>query len=308
MSSMTQYRASLVICAHNPRPDYFARVISGCLEQRGLSSETEIVIVDSASASPLVGWGEKSPNCRIIRSEEPGLARARVLGIRESKGGLVVFVDDDTVLTANYVAESMRILAERPYLAAIGGQLLPEFEGDLPLQEFYYRNYLAIREFSQIGWSNCWEDFATSPIGGGMVVRRNIAEAWADRAESSSWRIGLGRSGGNLSGGEDIDLLQMTCEKGYGKGIFPELKLTHLMPAQRLSPDFIVRIFEGNCRSGAYLSAMLNPAFMLPPSRLRYRLKVVAKSLMLNVLDRKLYLAGERGRWAGWRQAANDKG
>ncbi len=304
---MNEASSSLILCAHNPRPDYFRRVIEACSGQKGLSASVEIIIVDSASDTPLKGWESNVPGCRTVRSDVPGLARARILGIRESTGETLVFVDDDTVLARNYLAQGLRILSGRPYLGAIGGQLVPEFEGPLSLDESYYRNYLAIREFQMAQWSNRWDDFATSPIGGGMIVRRKVAEAWANRAEASSWRVGLGRNGQQLSGGEDIDLLHMACEMDYGKGVFPELLLTHLMPAHRLSPDFLVRIFEGNSRSSSYLSAMLNPEFSPPVLRLRRRCYVFAQALVMKALDRRLYLAGERGRWEGWRQAVIDK-
>jgi glycosyltransferase involved in cell wall biosynthesis len=304
---MIPTKPSLIVCTHNPRADYLGRVLEGCAGQRGLPSGMEILAVDSASTPRLAEVLPKAYKDRTVRSEVPGLAIARALGIRECAGDPVVFVDDDTLLNSNYVAEAVRILSERPYLAAIGGQLLPDFEGPLPLDESYYRTYLAIREFDEVRWSNRWDDFETSPIGGGMVVRRSLADAWADRAEKSPWRLALGRTGRILSGGEDIDLLHLACEMGYGKGIFPELRLTHLMPATRLTPEFLLKIYEGNCRSGAYLSAMLNPEFRLPHLRLRHRLRILIEGLAKHSLDRKFHFAAERGRWAGWRQAVQDK-
>jgi glycosyltransferase involved in cell wall biosynthesis len=298
---------TLVLCTHNPRHDFLERVIKGCEDQRTPEGgEIERVIVDSASSIP-IGTQYTGQCDHLVRCDVPGLARARIAGIRRSSGDLVVFVDDDTVLSANYIEEGLRILCERPYLGAIGGQLIPEYEGPLPLSEHYYRNYLAIREFDKAQWSNRWDDFATSPIGGGMIVRRPVAEAWADRAEKSSWRLALGRNGGSLSGGEDIDLLQMACEMGYGKGIFPELKLAHLMPAHRLKPEFLVKIYEGNCRSGAFYAAMMNERFLIPPNRIRHRLKTWLLRQGLARLDRRIDVAGERGRRRGWYQALETK-
>lgn len=291
---------SLVLCTHNPRADFLERVIESCRTQNAAIGE--LIVVDSASTPPV-----SYPGVDPVRSDLPGLARARIAGIQQSKGDPIVFVDDDTVLRDNYVSESIRILEERPYLGAIGGQLIPEYEGPLPLEESYYRKYLAIREFSEASWSNRWDDFATSPIGGGMVVRRAVALAWAERARTSAWRAGLGRTGNVLSGGEDMDLVQICCELGYGKGIFPELVLTHLMPAGRLAPDFLVRIYEGNCRSGAFLSSMLKPQFAMPPQRLRYRLKIALEAATMKPFPRKLFLAGERGKWAGLKQAAEER-
>ena len=86
-------------------------------------------MVDSGSLSPLKVPEGLEKRVRLVREEAPGLARARVRGIREGRGEILIFVDDDTVLAPNYLQEARRILRERPYLGAIGGQLLPEYEG-----------------------------------------------------------------------------------------------------------------------------------------------------------------------------------
>jgi len=287
--------ASIILCTHNPRPNYLQRVL-GALEKMGSG---EILLVDSASYQPIENRFSHFRSVKVIRNEEVGLTQARLTGIRATSGDPVIFVDDDTVLRSDYLEQAVRILKERPYLGAIGGQLVPEYEGALPLDASYYRHYLAIREFTKASWSNRWDDFESSPIGGGMVVRRDVSEAWAKRVESTPWRLGLGRNGARLSGGEDIDLVHASCEMDYGKGVFPELILTHLIPAERLKSEFLVKIYEGNCQSTAYLSAMLAHNFRLPKRTIKYQMKCIIKALAKNTLDRRLFLAGERGRWAG---------
>jgi hypothetical protein len=218
-----------------------------------------------------------------------------VRGIRESRGEILIFVDDDTVLAPNYLQEARRILRERPYLGAIGGQLLPEYEGPLPLAEKYYRERLAIREFRGEHWSNRWDDFATSPIGGGMVVRREVAGEWAQRCEETPWRMEMGRKGNALSGGEDFDLLHTACEMGLGKGIFASLQLTHVFSAHRLTEDFLVRITEGNARTGLLLKGLLEPDAFL--SRLTWpaKIRLFMESLRKSQLNRRLLWAETMG-------------
>jgi len=295
-------KASFLICGHNSRADLLERVVAACVAQEGLREEDDILLVDSGSSPPLQVPAAYAGRVKLVREEQPGLARARVCGIRRSSGEMLVFVDDDTVLYPDYLAQARRILMERPYLAAIGGQLIPEFEGPLPLPEHYYRERLAIREFQTDQWSNRWDDFATSPIGGGMVVRRVVADEWANLCETTPWRLSLGRTGGNLSGGEDIDLVRTVCQAGYGKGIFAGLKLTHIFPPQRLTPEFLVRITEGNRRSGVVLRAMFDPTLQPPPDTWAGRVKLFLECLGKPKLDRQLRYAEQRGRRLGWRQ------
>jgi hypothetical protein len=244
---------------------------------------------------------------RLVRVDQSGLARARVRGIEESNGEILIFVDDDTALAANYLREAWRILRERPYLGAIGGQLLPEYEGPLPLPERYYRERLAIREFTGEHWSNRWDDFATSPIGGGMVVRRNVALEWARRCQKTPWRMEMGRKGNALSGGEDFDLLHTVCEMGMGKGIFASLRLTHVFPAHRLTEDFLVKITEGNARTGAVLRGLLEPGAFLPRLTWPAKIRLLIGSPRKNPLERKLLWAEARGGDLGAQEARRTK-
>ena len=274
-------------------------MLEACQKQEELGPEDEILMIDSGSSSPLQVPEGLERRVRLVREEAPGLARARVRGIRESRGEILVFVDDDTVLAPNYLKEARRILRERPYLGAIGGQLLPEYEGLLPLAEKYYRERLAIREFRGEHWSNRWDDFATSPIGGGMVVRREVAGEWASRCEQTPWRMEMGRKGNALSGGEDFDLLHTACEIGLGKGIFASLRLTHVFPAHRLTEDFLVRITEGNARTGLLLKGLLEPDAFLPRLTWPGRLRLFMESLRKSQLDRRLLWAEAKGREQG---------
>ena len=288
-------RTSFLLCGHNSRPDLIRRVLEACQKQEELGPEDEILMIDSGSASPLQIPEGLERRVRLVREEAPGLARARVRGIRESRGEILIFVDDDTVLAPNYLQEARRILRERPYLGAIGGQLLPEYEGPLPLAEKYYRERLAIREFRGEHWSNRWDDFATSPIGGGMVVRREVAGEWAQRCEETPWRMEMGRKGNALSGGEDFDLLHTACEMGLGKGIFASLQLTHVFSAHRLTEDFLVRITEGNARTGLLLKGLLEPDAFL--SRLTWpaKIRLFMESLRKSQLNRRLLWAETMG-------------
>jgi len=293
-------KASFLICGHNSRADLLERVVAACVAQEGLCEEDEILLVDSGSSPPLQVPAAYAGRVKLVREEQPGLARARVCGIRNSSGEMLVFVDDDTVLYPDYLAQARRILAERPYLAAIGGQLIPEFEGPLPLPEQYYRYWLAIREFDRESWTNRWEDFAATPIGGGMVVRRMVADAWAQLCEMTPWRMGMGRSGGALTGGEDRDLVHTACQSGHGVGVFPALRITHVFPPHRLKPDFLIRIAEGNAQSDAFLRGMLNPQALPPPDTLAHRIGCLLKSFNQNKLERRITAVARRGAKQGW--------
>jgi glycosyltransferase involved in cell wall biosynthesis len=287
--------------------DMLQRVLESCVSQRGLSADDEILIVDSGSSPHMQLPPGFSGRVRLVREAQAGLAQARARGIRETTGEVIVFLDDDTVLAPDYLERAVKILAERPYLGVIGGQLLPEFEGPLLLPERYYWERLPLRSFSGDHWSNRWDDFATSPIGGGMVIRRSVAEEWARQSEAANWRRELGRTGKEMGGAEDVDQNRTACQMGLGKGVFAELKLTHIIPQERMKPEFLVKMTEGNTRSWAFIRGMVDSEPPIPPRTLAHRIKIWMEAFRKRGLDRQLLLAEDRGTWQGWKRVAHER-
>src|SRR5437870_757728 len=104
-TSATGMRVSVIVCTHNPRDDYFARCVAG-LESQTLPRERwELIVVDNASAA---GRGPREdlswhPFVRLLPEATLGLTPARLRGIRDATGELLVFVDDDNVLDADFL-------------------------------------------------------------------------------------------------------------------------------------------------------------------------------------------------------------
>src|ERR1700731_4167104 len=96
---------SVIICTHNPRLDYFQRCVDGLRNQTLSCQEWELLLVDNRSDEPVADCVDLSwhPVTRVVREEAPGLTAARLRGIRESRGDLVVFVDDDNVLDRDFL-------------------------------------------------------------------------------------------------------------------------------------------------------------------------------------------------------------
>src|SRR5215469_3434736 len=127
--------ASVVICTHNPRPDYFARVLDGLRNQTLPLHKWELLIVDNVSQVPLASRWDISwhPSARHILENQLGLSRARRRGIREASADLIIFVDDDNVLDETYLAEAIKIKQDWPSLGAWGsGSIVGDLEVELP--------------------------------------------------------------------------------------------------------------------------------------------------------------------------------
>ena len=166
---------SVVICTHNPRPDFLRRVLDALKGQKLPQEQWELLLVDNASKEALAAGYDLSwhPRARHVREDELGLTAARLRGIKESHGGLLVFVDDDNVLQPDYLTECLTLAKNYPFIGALGGQVIPEYE--LPPGEDIkpFLHYLLIRKFDEAKWSNLLNFHATSPCGAGMYPSRS---------------------------------------------------------------------------------------------------------------------------------------
>lgn len=240
----------LIICTHNPNLDFLQRTVDGLKKQTLPLSQWGFLIVDNSSKSPVsssfVDW---HPNGKLIVESELGLTPARICGIRNTNSELLVFVDDDNVLSPDYVENVFAIIANNPSLGAYGaGQIIPEFavEPDADCRPFV--KSLALRKRSSALWSNNPED-VTNPWGAGLVVRRAVANEFVEVMSDDPLRKRLGRKGNSLNSAEDIEFSWIACRQGFSKGVFPELQMRHLIDQRRVDRGYLARLCEGHAFS-----------------------------------------------------------
>jgi glycosyltransferase involved in cell wall biosynthesis len=254
-SANTMLDASVIICTHNPRADYFARVLDGLRNQTLPLHKWELLIVDNASRVPLASSWDVSwhPIARHIPESELGLSPARRRGIQEASADLIIFVDDDNVLDKQYLLEAVRIKKEWPLLGVWGtGSINADFEVKPPDNLEKFLPSLALRDVASPRWANFTSCSDAIPLGAGLCVRREIGQAYCKFCDHSSIEI-TDRRGASLVGGGDTEISFVSCSHGLGIGIFPELKLTHLIPKHRLSEDYMIRLGEGSVMSNLLL-------------------------------------------------------
>jgi Glycosyl transferase family 2 len=247
---------SLIICSHDPRMDYLARVLQALMNQDLPYSEWELLLIDNASRDPVAKTSDLSwhPHARCGVETEIGLMSARLRGIREAHGEILVFVDDDNVLEHDYLSECARISENCPCLGAWGGEEFHEFEDGEP-QEKWKRDFWMPSKLKKEIWSNNYDRKAV-PAGAGMCIRRTVARRYAELATAHPLRSKLGRKGSGLNSSEDIDMAFTACDMGLGTGRFPTLRLVHLIPRQRVTDDYLFRLIESTSYSETILTAL----------------------------------------------------
>lgn len=239
---------TVVIPTYNPDPSRFGQTLQGLARQKLPRPQWEILIVDNASNAE-IGTPAGDLPCRIVREQKPGLTSARKAGLRHAAGEIVVFVDDDNVLAPDYLEQTLAAFARLPRVGALGGKSLPSFETEPPAWASEFVSLLALRDLgdselvsnglrSANATTNVYPKFA--PQGAGMAVRREAIQPWFE----SSSRL-TDRCGADLTSSGDNDIVFSIMEAGWEVAYLPQLVLTHLIPAARLTPDYLARLNRG---------------------------------------------------------------
>lgn len=246
---------SVIICSHNPREYCLRRTIDSIRKQTLLFDKWELLLIDNASNESLADKWDLSwhPLSRHIRECELGLTPARLRGIRDSCGELLVFVDDDNVLAPDYLSTAFELAQKHLFLGALGGNILPEYESDPPHWLLQYERIFAIRKVEKPRWSNAWDDWQSQPWGAGMVVRRDVCLEYLGIVENDQRRKGMDRRGQSLFSGGDTDMVMRSIDKGLGFGVFPQMVVTHLIPSSRMERSYILRLIRGLTASNLWL-------------------------------------------------------
>ena len=220
-------------------------------QDAGPESDWELIVIDNASPSPIAAWLDLSPFLRatVFIENRLGLAYARVRGFYEAKGDILVYVDDDNLLAPDYLRQARSIIDGDCTLGAIGGKSIPRYEVPPPIWFDGLGLDLACRDLGSRSRYASWNGVETAlrayptfaPIGAGMVIRRAAFSDYLAAAESDSARMSLGRKGADLVSGEDNDMIMTMLERGWRIAYAPTLSLDHIIPAKRLTEDYLAR-------------------------------------------------------------------
>jgi hypothetical protein len=205
------------------------------------------------------------PRARTVREEQLGLTAARLKAIRETDTSLIVFVDDDNLLAPDYLERAVELARCYPYLGVFGaGVLAPEFEKRPAPECEPLLRLLALRTVPASRWSNHIDDTDCLPWGAGLCVRRKVARRFADLVHRVNALMILGRRGQVLTCGEDDVFSWASSLAGLGFGVFPDLRVTHLIPSVRVTRPYFLRLIQAHSFSHGILRYLL--AGIPPPA------------------------------------------
>ncbi|MGA2243456.1 MAG: glycosyltransferase [Verrucomicrobiota bacterium] len=244
-TSTSSPEISVIICTHKPRSEYLRRTLAALEAQTLPKCQWELLLVDNASQPAVAQEHDLSwhPLGRHLIEPRLGLTPARLRGIAESRGPWLVFVDDDNLLAADYLSRVLTVAAGHPRLGVFGaGILQPEFETPPPAGLEHLFPLLALRDVKSPRRSGDPRNAESLPCGAGLCVRRETARQFAALVDRLKSCVVLGRKGGELFSHEDDLFSWAAAGQGLEFGVFPELRITHLISAGRLNQAYFLRL------------------------------------------------------------------
>jgi glycosyltransferase involved in cell wall biosynthesis len=196
--------ASVIVPTYN-RQNQILRTVSALRKQNLSENDYEIIVVDDGSNPPVEIEGVK-----VLRLENVERSAARNAGVEQARGEIIIFIDDDMMVTENFVESHTKAHREWSDAIAIGKISLPDDFIKTPFGRFRYSLELT-----------------GTPTMRGIVDSKNFCAAGNMSIKRERF-LYLGGFDRNLNSGEDQDLaIRHTSQNG--KIVFlPEAESIHL--------------------------------------------------------------------------------
>ncbi len=225
----------------------------------------EIIIVDNNSAdntSDLIKSYQNNwqyPYClRYLLERKQGAAFARQTGIENAKSPLIGFLDDDNIPDNDWVYSAYIFAQKYPKCGAMGSFVRGDFAGEIPENFGKIKPFLAITDRGKKPLLYN-PKLKYLPPSAGLVVRK---QAWLESVPEKT--ILSGRIQDNMLTGEDLEILGYIQSKGWEIWYNPDMKITHKIPAHRLTRSYLIP-FMGGIGLSRYVTRMVGVKFYLKP-------------------------------------------
>lgn len=231
---------SVIICTYN-RDKYIYNVLKSLADNTLSPDQYEIVLVDNNctdnTRSECDRFVQDFPEVtlRYFVETDQGLSHARNRGINESKGNVLVYVDDDALVNKEYLQTYADFFNRHPEIDAAGGPIIPKYETEEPAWMSYFTKAL-ITGYKYLG--NKEKAFPKNdyPGGGNAAYQASVFE------KVGLFNVELGRKGDSLVGAEEKDIFDKMTTLGMRFYYLPTAILYHLIPEKKLSKDYFDRL------------------------------------------------------------------
>jgi glucosyl-dolichyl phosphate glucuronosyltransferase len=238
---------SVILCTYNRCQTLRQALESMAAQVFREPVEWEVLVVDNNSSDGtrevVEAFCSRYPGrFRYCFEPEPGLSYARNAGIRQVRGNIVAFTDDDIKAEATWLQNLTLALRQSGEWAGAGGRILPDRNFSAPRWLSVGRPY-ALAPLALFEPGSKAGPLAEPPFGANMAFRRSMFERYGD------FRTDLGRRPGILVSNEDTEFGNRLLAHGERFYYEPSAVIYHPVSVERMRKSYFLAWWLAKGRS-----------------------------------------------------------
>jgi glycosyltransferase involved in cell wall biosynthesis len=227
---------TIILCTYN-RCHLLAKALESLSVQTLPPDEWEVLIVDNNSTDLTRAVSEdfcrRYPSSfRYLFEAQQGKSYALNAGIREARGAILAFVDDDVIVDSMWLQNLTEAMDNEPWQGA-GGCILPQLDFSPPPWLAIEERY-ALAPLAMFQLGNDARELTEPPFGTNMAFRKEMFEKYG------SFRTDLGPRPGCEIRSEDTEFGARLLAAGERLRYEPSARVYHGVPAHRLKKAYFL--------------------------------------------------------------------
>ena len=234
-----QNTITVILCTYNRCQSLSKALESVAASEMPRSTVWEVLVVDNNSRDQtravVEGFCHQQPSrFRYLFESKQGKSHALNAGIREARGDILAFIDDDVVVERNWLCNLTAPLKDKSY-AGTGGRILPERNFSpppwLPLDG--PNNMGGILALFDLGAADV--ELKQPPFGTNMAFQKEMFEKYG------GFRLDLGPRPGSELRNEDTEFGRRLLTAGERLRYEPSATVYHRVPEERLTKGYFLK-------------------------------------------------------------------
>jgi glucosyl-dolichyl phosphate glucuronosyltransferase len=239
-------KISVILCTYN-RCHSLATALQSVADSQVPDSVTwEVLVVDNNSKDKTretaEEFGRRYPGrFRYFFEPQQGKSFALNSGIREARGEILAFMDDDVMVDVKWL-QTLTSIFQRPDWAGAGGRILPERSFTPPAWLSVEGRY-ALAPLAMFDLGPQPGELLEPPFGTNMAFRKEVFQ------KVGGFRTDLGPRPGSETRSEDTEFGVRALAAGQRLWYEPSAVVYHSLPANRLQKKYFLAWWHDKARA-----------------------------------------------------------
>jgi glycosyltransferase involved in cell wall biosynthesis len=224
---------TVIVCSAN-REELLEKFLIRWIKR---NTSAKLLVVENSPKDETIQYLEKkygSVKIQFIKSNPPGLSRARNLGLSKIKTRYATFTDDDCIISENFEIDVLDAF-HKTDSSVIFGKILPVWPNNFDSTKMSSQLKESLALFD-LGKSS--RELKESEYGVGANMSIDVK-----KIQGFDFNESLGRTGANLLSGEEWDFQGKLRERGHKLYYCSRLVIYHLVDSKRLNPGWFISRF-----------------------------------------------------------------